>query len=228
MFSEFFRQLKNKNKKKVEIFQNRNNEELIQELRLDGISEKILSAIRMVPREYFTENIIEAYKNIALRTEKSQTLTQPICTAKMIGALNLSPSNIVAEIGTGVGWATAIISKLAKEVYTIEIFKSLLEKAKNNIAKLGITNVHFKHGNGYKGWGKNILFDSIIIGAATETVPPELFESLKPKGNLVYPKKYNSGNQKLLLIKKKDEYHFDQKELFDVKFVPLINKSSEK
>ena len=223
MISELFRYLIYKNKKEPKIFQNQKNEKLIQELRLDGVNEKILSAIREVPRELFTENIVEAYENKALITENNQTLTQPICTAKMISALDLKPSYKVLEIGTGVGWATAIISKLTKEVYTIEIFKSLLKKARNNISRLGITNVHFKLGNGCNGWGEKISFDSIVIGAATKDVPSALFKSLKPEGQLVYPKKYSVGNQKLLLIKKNNEYHFDQKELLDVKFVPLLN-----
>ena len=214
-----------KNKKKSTILKNEKNEELIQELRSEGITdEKILSAIRVVPRELFTEKLDEAYENKALSVECSQTLTQPFCTAFMISCLDLRPTNNVLEIGTGVGWTTAVISKLVKTVFTMERFKKLLDIAKKNIAKLKIENVQFKLGNGFEGWEDKILFDAIIIGAASEVVPIKLLESLKSNGRLVMPKKYDTGNQKLLLVTKKSR-NFEQKELLDVKFVPLLNEA---
>ena len=79
-------------------------------------------------------------------------------------------------------------------------------------------------GNGIKGWGKKILFDAIVISAASEVIPEKLLENLKPNGRLIMPKKYRAGNQKLLLIKKNDENHFYKEELLDVKFVPLLNE----
>ena len=217
-----------KNKKKSTILKNEKNEELIQELRSEGITdEKILSAIRVVPRELFTEKLDEAYENKALSVECSQTLTQPFCTAFMISCLDLRPTNNVLEIGTGVGWTTAVISKLVKTVFTMERFKKLLDSAKKNIAKLKIENVQFKLGNGFEGWEDKILFDAIIIGAASEIVSIKLLESLKSNGRLVMPKKYDAGNQKLLLVTKKSG-NFEQKELLDVKFVPLLNEASIK
>ena len=217
-----------KNKKKHSIYKNEKNEELIQELRFEGITDsKILSAIRKVPRELFTEKLDEAYENKALSIECNQTLTQPFCTAFMISCLDLRPTNNVLEIGTGVGWATAVISKLVKTVFTMERFKKLLDIAKKNIAKLKIENVQFKLGNGFEGWEDKILFDAIIIGAASEVVPIKLLESLKSNGRLVMPKKYDTGNQKLLLVTKKSG-NFEQKELLDVKFVPLLNEASVK
>ena len=217
-----------KNKKKHSIYKNEKNEKLIQELRFEGITDsKILSAIRMVPRELFTEKLDEAYENKALSVECNQTLTQPFCTAFMISCLDLRPTNNVLEIGTGVGWTTAVISKLVKTVFTMERFKKLLDIAKKNIAKLKIENVQFKLGNGFEGWEDKILFDAIIIGAASEVVPMKLLESLKSNGRLVMPKKYDAGNQKLLLVTKKSG-NFEQKELLDVKFVPLLNESSIK
>ena len=217
-----------KNKKKSTILKNEKNEELIQELRSEGITdEKILSAIRVVPRELFTEKLDEAYENKALSVECNQTLTQPFCTAFMISCLDLRPTNNVLEIGTGVGWTTAVISKLVKTVFTMERFKKLLDSAKKNIAKLKIENVQFKLGNGFEGWEDKILFDAIIIGAASEVVPVKLLESLKSNGRLVMPKKYDAGNQKLLLVTKKSR-NFEQKELLDVKFVPLLNEATVK
>ena len=212
-----------KNKKKHTTCKNKKNEELIQELKFEGITdEKILMAIRMVPRELFTENLDEAYENKALSVECGQTLTQPFCTAYMASFLNLRKTDNILDIGCGVGWSTAVISKLVKTVFTMERFKKLLDIAKKNIAKLKIENVQFKLGNGFDGWGDKTKFDAINIGAASEVVPVKLLESLKPNGRLIMPKKYEAGNQKLLLVTKKSG-NFEQKELLDVKFVPLLN-----
>ena len=217
-----------KNKKKHTIYKNKKNEELIQELRSEGIAdEKILTAIRVVPRELFTEKLDEAYENKALSVECGQTLTQPFCTAYMASFLNLRKTDNILDIGCGVGWSTAVISKLCKTVFAMERFKKLLDIAKKNIAKLKIENVQFKLGNGFEGWGDKILFDAIIIGAASEVVPIKLLESLKSNGRLIMPKKYDTGNQKLLLVTKISG-NFKQKELLDVKFVPLLNEASVK
>ena len=217
-----------KNKKEHTTCKNKKNEELIQELRSEGIAdEKILTAIRMIPRELFTEKLDEAYENKALSVECGQTLTQPFCTAYMASFLNLRKTDNILDIGCGVGWSTAVISKLVKTVFTMERFKKLLDIAKKNIAKLKIENVQFKLGNGFEGWGDKTLFDAIIIGAASEVVPVKLLESLKSNGRLIMPKKYDAGNQKLLLVTKKSG-NFEQKELLDVKFVPLLNEASVK
>ena len=95
---------------------------------------------------------------------------------------------------------------------------------KKNIAKLKIENVQFKLGNGFEGWGDGdkTKFDAINIGAASEIIPVMLLESLKSNGRLIMPKKYEGGNQKLILVTKKNG-NFEQKELLDVKFVPLLN-----
>ena len=112
-----------KKKKNSTIFK---NEELIQKLRFEGITdEKILSAIRTVPRELFTEKLNEAYENKALSTDCSQTMTQPFCTAFMISCLNLKNTDKILEIGTGVGWATAIISKLVNLLFLFVILSSV-------------------------------------------------------------------------------------------------------
>ncbi len=218
-----------KNKKKNTIYKNEKNEELIQELRSEGIAdEKILTAIRDVPRELFTEKLDEAYENKALSVECGQTLTQPFCTAYMASFLNLRKTDNILDIGCGVGWSTAVLSQLVNTVFTMERFKKLLDIAKKNIAKLKIKNVQFKLGNGFEGWGDKTLFDAITIGASSEILPAKLLESLKPNsGRLIMPKKYEGGNQKLILVTKKNG-NFEQKELLDVKFVPLLNEASVK
>ena len=229
IFSRLFSWLENK--KKFNYLKNQKNNELIFELKVEGITnEKILSAIKKVPRELFVEQhlIKEAYQNNALPTDCGQTVSQPYVVAYMISFLNLKNTDKILEIGTGTGWQTAILSHLCKEVFTIERFNVLLNKAKKNIAKLNIKNVNYKLGNGIKGWEQEILFDAIIISATSDNIPLKLLESLKSNGRLIIPKKYHTQNQKLLLVKKKDEKHFDQEELLNVKFVPLLNKDSIK
>ena len=205
---------------------NRNNEALIEELKIEGITENnVLYAIKKVPREIFVERqfIQQAYENIPLPIDCEQTISQPFVVAFMIACLNLKKTDKVLEIGTGTGYQTAILSHLCQEVFTIEVHDNLIKKAKKRIAKLNLKNIIFKLGNGAKGWQNQnkALFDAIIISAASEIVPAKLLENLKNQGSLVMPKKKPSGNQKMLLVKKNNETYLE-KELLDVKFVPFI------
>ena len=208
---------------------NRNNEALIEELKIEGITENnVLYAIKKVPREIFVERqfIQQAYENIPLPIDCEQTISQPFVVAYMIACLNLKKTDKVLEIGTGSGFQTAILGNLCQEVCTIEIHGKLINKAKKRIAKLNLKNIIFKLGNGVEGWQNKALFDAIIISAASEIIPAKLLENLKNQGSLVMPKKKQSGNQKLLLVKKNNETYLE-KELLDVKFVPLLNKNIE-
>ena len=212
------------------MFLNKNNNDLIKELKEKGIVNKnILDAIRKVPRELFVNETTSryAYENIPLPIECEQTISQPYVVAYMIDCLKLKKTDRVLEIGTGTGYQTAIISCLCQKIYTIEIFDKLLNQAKMNIDKLKIRNIIFKLGNGMNGWGEKILFDAIIVSAASEDIPLKLLQNLKNHGKLIIPIKYSSENQKLKLVKKTGENSFDQKELFAVKFVPLLNKNLE-
>ena len=185
--------------------------------------------MRKVARELFVNEVSfrYAYENIALPVECEQTISQPYVVAYMIDCLKLKKTDKILEVGTGTGYQTAIISYLCQKIYTIEIFAKLFNQAKINIGKLGIKNVIHKLGNGVNGWGEKILFDAIIVSAASEEIPLKLLQNLKDHGKLIIPIKYSSGNQKLKLVKKNSESSFDQKELFDVKFVPLLNKNIE-
>ena len=208
---------------------NRDNETLIKELKIEGITDNnILHAINKIPRELFVEKqfIRQAYENIPLPIDCKQTISQPYVVAYMISCLNLKSTDKVLEIGTGTGYQTAILSYLCKEVCTIEIYSKLLNKAKNRIKKLNLKNIVFELDNGFKGWKDKILFDAIIISAASEIIPTKLLKNLKNHGYLIMPQKQESGNQKLLLVKKNRETII-KKELFNVKFVPLLNKNTE-
>ena len=219
-----------KNREKEKIFFNKNNNDLIRELKEKGITNKnILSSLKKVPRELFVNDLSSqwAYENIALPVECEQTISQPYVVAYMIDCLELKKTDKVLEIGTGTGYQAAIISHLCQKIYTVEIFDKLFYQAKNNIEKLKIKNIICKLGNGADGWKEKILFDAIIVSAVTEKIPSKLLQNLKNNGKLIIPKKYPSENQKLILIKKKNENNFEKEELFDVKFVPLLNKNIE-
>ena len=219
-----------KNKKEEEILYKKNNNDLIKELKEKGIVNKnILDAIRKVPRELFVNEATSqyAYENIPLPIECEQTISQPYVVAYMIQCLKIKKTDKILEIGTGTGYQTAIISHLCQKVYTIEIFNKLFQHAKTNIDKLKIKNVIYKLGNGINGWDEKILFDAIIVSAASKKIPPKLLNNLKIHGNLIIPKKYPLENQKLILIKKTGKNSFDQEELFDVRFVPLLNNDIE-
>ena len=218
-----------KNREKEKIFFNKNNNDLIRELKKKGITNKnILSAIKKVPRALFVnKNSAQwAYENIALPTECEQTISQPYVIAYMIDCLNLKKTDNVLEIGTGTGYQAAIISHLCQKIYTIEIFDKLFNQAKINMEKLKIKNIIYKLGNGLNGWGEKILFDAIIVSAASKEIPPKLLQNLKNNGKLIIPQKYPLENQKLILIEKNSENNFKKKELFDVKFVPLLNNNN--
>ena len=218
-----------KNREKEKIFFNKNNNDLVRELKEKGITNKnILSAIKKVPRALFVnKNSAQwAYENIALPAECKQTISQPYVVAYMIDCLNLKKTDKVLEIGTGTGYQAAIISHLCQKIYTIEIFDKLFNQAKINMGKLKIKNIIYKLGNGLNGWGEKILFDAIIVSAASKEIPPKLLQNLKNNGKLIIPKKYPLENQKLILIEKNSENNFKKKELFDVKFVPLLNNNN--
>ena len=218
-----------KNREKEKIFFNKNNNDLVRELKEKGITNKnILSAIKKVPRALFVnKNSTQwAYENIALPAECEQTISQPYVVAYMIDCLNLKKTDKVLEIGTGTGYQAAIISHLCQKIYTIEIFDKLFNQAKINMGKLKIKNIIYKLGNGLNGWGEKILFDAIIVSAASKEIPTKLLQNLKNNGKLIIPMKYPLENQKLILIEKNSENNFKKKELFDVKFVPLLTNNN--
>ena len=210
---------------KDQFFINKNSNDLIAELkRKKFINQNILECIKKIPRELFVKkNFVEfCYENIPLPIDCNQTISQPFVVAFMIDCLKLKKNDRVLEIGTGTGYQTALLANLCKYVYTVEIFQELLSQAKINHNKLKLKNINYMLGSGVNGWNKPVLFDAIIISASAEKISSKLLKSLKDKGKLIFPKKYYSESQALLLLKKVNNSKYISQRLFDVKFVPLL------
>ena len=185
---------------------------------------KVLSAMLQVPREKFIAKRFAtvAYEDQAVPVGYGQTISQPYTVAFMTHLLDLSGSEKVLEIGTGSGYQAAILSKLAKEVYTIEIVKDLAEKAKRRLNKLGYKNVFVKVGKGEKGWKRHAPYDAIIITAGVDKeIPNELIKQLKVGGILIAPLGRGSG-KRMTKIEKLGEDKLKKKKYGVFHFVPFV------
>jgi protein-L-isoaspartate(D-aspartate) O-methyltransferase len=185
-------------------------------------SNRVINAFIQVKRHLFVreEDIFLAYDDFPLDIGYNQTISQPYIVALMIEYLEIEKSDKVLEIGTGSGYQTAILSLLAKEVYTVELNEHLSEEAESKLIELGYKNINFKHGNGYDGFSEFAPFDKIIVSCAANKLPMTLFNQLKDEGKMIIP----IGNmywQNLYLITKKND-QFKTKKLDAVRFVPMI------
>ena len=151
--------------------------------------EKIIEAISTIPRELFVPDRFKeyAYKDGALPIGHGQTISQPSLVAYMTQLLELTENKRVLEIGTGSGYQTALLAKLAYRVFTIEIIEPLQKGAKKLLEELGIDNVEYKIGSGYEGWEEHAPYDGILVTAAPPKVPEKLLEQLKDNGKMVVP-----------------------------------------
>ena len=197
---------------------------LILELRESGISDsKILSAIEKIPREKFIpENFRnQAYDNLALPIGENQTISQPFIVAKMTQLLEIEPNHKILEIGTGCGYQSAVLSKLARRVYTIERIKNLLIKAENIFQELNISNIVSKYADGNLGWKEQIPFDRIIITAATSNISKEIASHINEDGIIVAPM---IQQNKQIIVKYKKINNIMKSEIYDdVIFVPNLS-----
>ncbi len=197
---------------------------LILELRESGISDaKILSAIEKIPREKFIpENFRnQAYDNLALPIGDNQTISQPFVVAKMTQLLELESKHKVLEVGTGSGYQSAVLSKLARRVYTIERIKNLSIKAENIFKELKISNIVTKYADGNLGWKEQIPFDRIIITAATSNISKEISSQIDEGGIIVSP--INNKNKQIIIKYKKINNVLESETYDDVLFVPNLS-----
>ncbi|HWS02471.1 MAG TPA: protein-L-isoaspartate(D-aspartate) O-methyltransferase [Gammaproteobacteria bacterium] len=191
-------------------------------LGLEALSAPVLQALRDVPRHAFVPDALQdaAYDNRPLPIGENQTISQPYIVAIMTELLALNPEHQVLEVGTGSGYQTAVLARLVKLVYSIEIVETLAKRAASRLKHLGFHNVEMRIGDGYNGWPEAAPFDAIIITAAADRVPPPLLEQLKPGGRLIVP--LNNGfDQELVLLSKASSGAITQRKLLPVAFVPM-------
>jgi len=197
------------------------------DLRARGIKDpRVLGAMALVPRHLFLEERLRssAYLDQPLPIGQGQTISQPYVVALMTELLELKGNERVLEIGTGSGYQAAILSHLAKEVYTVEIIPALAERAKERLGRLGHANVWVKTGDGFFGWKEKAPFDAILLTASAEATPEPLWDQLRELGYLVMPIGEANKDQKLIRVKKMVGRQ-QAEEITGVIFVPMTGAS---
>jgi protein-L-isoaspartate(D-aspartate) O-methyltransferase len=184
----------------------------------------VLDAVNAVPREEFvpTDLVEFAYSDSPLPIEASQTISQPYIVALMTAALELKPGERALEVGTGSGYAAAVLAEIANEVYTIERHKILADTARARLEDLGYKNIKVLYGDGTLGWPEYAPFDAIIVAAGGPEVPETLKQQLAIGGRLVIPVGSSLRTQKLLRVRRISEDEYQEEDLGSVRFVPLI------
>ena len=185
---------------------------------------RVLEALGTVPREAFLpERLAElAYDDTPLPIGEEQTISQPYVVALMAEALELNVGDKVLEIGSGSGYAAAVLSRIAREVWTIERHESLASEAQERMARLGYANVHVIHGDGTLGWAEHAPYDAIVVAAGGPEVPQALLEQLAPGGRLVIPIGPEPRTQSLVRVRRRPDGTLAHEDLGGVRFVPLI------
>lgn len=192
-----------------------------------GVRSKIvLDAMGKVPREAFLpERLREfAYEDSPLPIAAGQTISQPYIVALMTEALDLEGGEKVLEIGTGSGYAAAVLAEIAAEVYTVERIGQLADKAASTLEDLGYSNVHVVHGDGTLGWAAAAPYDAIVVAAGGPEIPGSLKEQLKLGGRLVIPVGTDPRVQELVRVTRISDADFKSEDIADVRFVPLVGK----
>jgi protein-L-isoaspartate(D-aspartate) O-methyltransferase len=194
-------------------------------LRRRGISNQaVLRAMDEVPREYFVTAAFvgSAYADQALPIDCGQTISQPYVVAYMTELLEIEPQHRVLEIGTGSGYQAAILSRLAREVVTIERYRTLADMARDRIKTLGYANISALVGDGMKGAPGQALFDRIIVTAAAAEAPQALIDQLAEGGKMVLPVGPRDGPQYIVKLTKSAGGRLTRENLIAVRFVPLL------
>lgn len=196
------------------------------QIRARGVNDaRVLEAMRSVPRHQFVPDHLDeaAYDDRPLPIGHDQTISQPYIVGYMTELLAVAPQHRVLEIGTGSGYQAAVLGKLAKEVYTIEIVPELARRAAATLKELGYANVHVREGDGYAGWPEHAPFARIMVTAAPEQVPQPLIDQLAPDGRMVIPVGRRADMQWMTVVEK-TRTGVVQRKTIPVAFVPFTRK----
>ena len=200
-------------------------ERMVELIESRGVTDPaVLQAMRSVPREQFVDEIQApyAYDDAPLPIGEGQTISQPYIVAVMTAAIRPRSGHRVLEIGTGSGYAAAVLSRIIAEVYTIERVRSLAESARRRLEHLACANVHVRHGDGSLGWPEHAPYDGIIVTAGGPDVPPSLLVQLAIGGRLVMPVGPQLRWQQLVRVVRAGPDAYEREALEQVAFVPLI------
>ena len=187
-----------------------------------ALDERVMAAMGGVPRHAFVPAPLlrQAYGDMPLPIGFGKTISQPFMVAVMTDLLQPRAEDVVLEVGTGLGYHTAILAELSGRVWTIEIVEELAVEAELRLRQLGYTGIGMRVGDGAQGWPEHAPFDKILVGAAPELCPPVLIEQLRPGGRMVLPTG-RQGDQRLTVVEKDANGHVDLRSLMPVAFSQL-------
>ncbi len=192
----------------------------------DELDARVMAAMAAVARDQFVpeEYAPCAYNNGPVAIGYGQTVSQPYIVALMTDLLEPQAGHVVLEIGTGSGYQAAVLSRLAQQVYSIEVIPALATAAARRLQKLGYANVAVRAADGYDGWADKAPFDGIIVTAAASQIPAPLLEQLRPGGRLVIPLGPPHGTQSLMVVNKTADGSLERREVLPVVFVPFTGR----
>ncbi len=189
-----------------------------------ALSDRVMAAMKQVPRHKFIPKALReyAYQNGPVPIGFGQTISQPYIVALMSDLLDTKPSDVVLEIGTGSGYQAAILSKLVRQVYSIEVVEELATMARTHLHELGYNNVEVRTGDGNLGWPEHAPYDGIIVTAAAPHIPQSLIDQLRTGARLVIPLGLPYSAQELMVVEKKPGGKIETQDILSVAFVPLV------
>jgi len=193
-----------------------------EEIGKSDLDERVLTAMREVPRHLFVPALVAtaAYEDTPLPIGFDKTISQPFMVALMTDLLDPQPEDRVLEVGTGLGYQTAILARLVAQVWSVEIVEEFVESAQNRLEHVGLENVNIRVGDGSRGWAEHAPFDKILVAAAAKEVPKALLGQLKPRGVLVMPLGH-ADDQRLSAVSKSADNAIEIRAIMPVRFSEL-------
>jgi protein-L-isoaspartate(D-aspartate) O-methyltransferase len=190
----------------------------------DRLSPRVRAAMERVPRDEFVQphQSEYAYYDEPLPIGHGQTISQPFIVALMTELLDPLPTDVVLEVGTGSGYATAVLAEIVERIYSVEVIRDLADTARDRLRRLGYANVEVMHEDGHQGWMDEAPYDGVLVTAAAPFIPPALVEQLKEGGRMVIPVGARFGPQDLLVVEKDERGEVFERSMLPVAFVPLV------
>ena len=193
------------------------------------LSPRVLAAMEAVPRDFFVPAHLRdaAWDDTALPIGHGQTISQPFIVALSLDLAEIEPEDTVLEVGTGSGYQSALLARLARRVYSLELSAELAATARARLSRLGVDNVEVREGDGFLGWPEHAPYDAIVVAAAPPDVPPALVDQLAPGGRLVLPVGADRWSQRLAVVSKDTGGAVSRRDTIRAAFVPMRSGTAE-